>query len=497
MATYQVETDGGTYQVETDDAPQEQTSALGAAGRGALDAVPFGDKAYAAGAANINNTTYDKELGNLDHQIALDKSQHPIAHDVGEVGGTVAPFMIPGVGEALGAESIAGRAAVGAGMGAVQGASENRDSSQMGTDIAKGAGLGAVAGPVVGAATDLVGGVANAITPSMKEFQAQAGAGYWGPTGRQVSAMRGANPEEALNTINDWGMQAKTPSGERLYNIADHKGDTLRKAVDIHNGSGVKIGDTLKAQNIDVIPSKPILDRLAQVGHYDTPEEKALTQTVIGDITKASNPTNGTIPFEVLHKMKVSLGDAAFPKNGQIKQPLVEAYHIISDTQENALRDIDLPGFKQAKHDYAMSSQVIPMLKRSLGKEIISGTKMGSAVPAAVAGALGGPAAGIGTFAAQFVKPSVERIGRNAIFGAAQGLKNAPNLSGAGDKIALSVTNGLLNHPDMAPYIAAFKGATQGITDPAQIEKANAVTDTLLSQNNPHYAATKSKLQTQ
>src|SRR5579859_4549134 len=148
MATYQVQTDGGTYQVETDDAPE--TSATGAVGRGALDAIPFGTKGAAALQGALSPDKSHDYLAELDQLIEADKSQHPIAHVTGEIAGSVAPFAIPGVGEALGAETLAGRAGIGAGIGGLQAASNTRKplSSPEGMmDIAKGAGIGAVINP--------------------------------------------------------------------------------------------------------------------------------------------------------------------------------------------------------------------------------------------------------------------------------------------------------------------------------------------------------------
>src|SRR5258708_5327307 len=183
MATYHVTSPSGDQYVinNTDDGKAQQaakdladsfgpaTSTMGAAGRGALDALPFGDKAAAALQGAVSGGSSDQYLKQLDQLIAADKEQHPIAHGAGEVAGTVAPFAIPGVGEALGAESLAGRAAIGAGIGGLQGASNNRDSSSLLSDVAKGAASGAVLNPAVGAIGEGLSGLLRGGTSRLSQ----------------------------------------------------------------------------------------------------------------------------------------------------------------------------------------------------------------------------------------------------------------------------------------------------------------------------------------
>lgn len=471
-----------------------ETSAAGAIGRGALDAIPFGDKAAAKLQYVANGSDYDKNLSDIDANLAADKTNHPVAHGAGEVVGSVAPFAIPGVGEALGAESLAGRAAIGAGLGGLQGASENRDSSHMVGDIAKGAGMGAIANPIVGGLGDAIGGAARAVTPSMDEFRAQATSGVLGATARQIRTMRGDSPEAAVNKIGDWFSDAKSADGTPLFSYGDHLGDRLAKVQTLHDEAGQAIGSSLKQAGIDSIPAKPLVEQLQSVGKFATPDEKAQTASVIQAITQAADQ-NGNIPFETLHALKGEIGHAAFPKSGITNQPLSDAYHTISNVQEDALKDIDLPGFQDAKHNYAMSSQAIPMLKMGLGKEIVGGSKVGSMIPAVGMGALVSPAAGAATAAGTIFKPSAERLGKSLMFGAAQGLKNAPSLEGAASTVAPMVTNGLLNSPAMAQFAPHFQNAAQGAKDDSERNKAYSVTDYVLSQSNPAYAKAKADAQ--
>lgn len=153
------------------DALSPTTTALGAAGRGALDAVPFGDKAAAGVQAALDPTpkSYKDYLSELDMLVGADKEQHPIAHDVGEVAGTAAPLAIPGVGEALSAESIAGRASIGAGLGALQGASSNRDTANLPSDVLKDAAIGGVAGPAVGKLADVLAGAGRGVGKGLSD----------------------------------------------------------------------------------------------------------------------------------------------------------------------------------------------------------------------------------------------------------------------------------------------------------------------------------------
>lgn len=151
--------DQNAFQIPEED-KQQTPSALGAIGRGAVDALPLGAKGLAEAQYIATGKPYEQNLANFDKDVATDKEEMPIAHYTGEVAGSVAPLAIPGVGEALSSETALGRAGIGAGLGALQGVSQTRNditTPEGASDVAKSALMGGVAAPVLGAIGDTLG----------------------------------------------------------------------------------------------------------------------------------------------------------------------------------------------------------------------------------------------------------------------------------------------------------------------------------------------------
>src|ERR1035438_9151577 len=73
------------------DEPTDDTTALGAAGRGAVGMVPMGEQAYSALAGAAENKPYIQERQELEKEIAADKENHGVARVAGQAAGVVAP----------------------------------------------------------------------------------------------------------------------------------------------------------------------------------------------------------------------------------------------------------------------------------------------------------------------------------------------------------------------------------------------------------------------
>lgn len=537
--------DQNAFQIPSDDQVPD-TSTLGAAGRGALDALPFGDKAAAGVESAVGSGTYDKYLKELDSLLAADKDQHPIAHGTGEVAGSVAPFFIPGVGEALGAESLAGRAAVGAGIGAIQGASNSRAdiaSPDFAKDTAKGAAIGAVTNPAVGAVGDMLsnvlrGGVKGAVNlasdahesgtlgtdaipsasdaptvadtstpdvkaatpaeaaaisapqskqgffPSKEELNAEVMAGQLGGSPRQLRAMPGKDIVQSLNHMRDTILANSTPDNQ-LISGTDRYADRLQKFLAWQNKSGKVIGDTIASAGVPPVSTQPLTDSLQNSLKFPNPDDAAQMKAVIDSVQKyaAMDGTPGALSFQRLQQLKSDLGAEAF--QGQGKPVLQTAYHVVSDLQDGELQKassiISKPQFDQAKDAYQTASRAIPMLRMATARSLTKGySSFGTPLAALVTGH---PVAAAGAM----LKEPLMRAAGSAAF-------NAPGMSAdvSGGAAASNITS-LLSHPAMTPYRQAFQAATKGLTDPAEIQKAQTVTDFVKSQSDPAYAAAKAK----
>lgn len=478
----------------------QDTTALGAAGRGALDAVPFGDKAYAAVAPG----DYNQNLSSLDQMIATDKQEHPIAHDVGEVGGTIAPFAIPGVGEVLGAESLAGRAAVGAGLGALQGASNNRNSDDLGKDVLENAALGAVLNPVAGAAGDAISGGLSKAAPALEDIA-------------NSKAVQAANldpktlglPHDELQAlgqkIRDYGLvggddNQNYEKAQTYLKVAGEKiGEMGEQALPVSYGSAYmnQFTDPLQAK----------AEQSAKVFGLNGNHDLQVYRQGIANMQNI-DPTQST--FKTLQDLKSSYGEKAFNSSGQVKDP---AYANVYGQVKNAMKSLiqDSPDeYQNVMNEYSTLKDISNGLEKKLqATQAMGGTSKGFGMAGRMAGSvLGGNPGATGALAAalapahplmalgvgtslltnpNFMAKAAGGLSQMAETGAAKSLNN----------VALTVTNGLLDHPAMAPFRGAFQGATQGLTDPSEIGHAHTVTDYLLSQNTPAYAATKAKVQEQ
>ncbi len=502
MATSPVNLPEG-YQLDQPGVPEgytvdTPTSAAGAAGLGAVDAIPFGMKGLAKGEEALKGGKYDDYLKELDTLLAQQKEEHPIAHVAGELAGSVAPFAIPGVGEALGAESLAGRAGIGAGLGALQGASNTRNplSSPAGVqDIAKGAGTGAVLNPALGAVGDFLSGQANKLAPKLEEFANTKTVQSLG-----ISPGKMGVPSEDIQNMGNFAHELGADKGslESRYNVLhDALQQTGKQIEDL--GAGKTLTDT-----------QPFVDELHQhlqdsnsvYGLGTNPEATLYRQ----GIANLQNPDG--ISFDTLQSVKNAVADRAFDSNGNIKdQAAFNVYKTYSTAMEKlASEHSEYPDLKKA---YSVLKDMTQGIEGQFQKEQASGIQargfgMAGKMAGMVTGgnptatglasaglmAAGHPMMGIGAATTLMTNPEAMATGARGAAGmlsklGSSGIPTAP------------MTNALTNasHTKIPPqYAPVFQKATQGLTDPAEKQKQTTITDFVLQSRDPNYAKAKKEV---
>lgn len=194
----------------------EETTALGAAGRGAVGMLPLGDQAYAAIAGLAEKKPYLQEREELKKEIEADKLGHAGSRLAGQAAGLVAPAVLTGGISAP--ESLAGAVGQGALVGAGYGAGNAIDTAAQGgsgADIAKDIGTGAALGGAGGAAGHAASDILSkffATAPTLEQEAIEGGIVH--PKPLNVSpAPEAAEPTASM--INGVGkpMPAGAPTG--------------------------------------------------------------------------------------------------------------------------------------------------------------------------------------------------------------------------------------------------------------------------------------------
>lgn len=498
--------------------PEEETSALGAAGRGAVGMLPLGKQAYSAIAGAVENKPYLQERQELEKEIEADIANHPGARLGGQAAGVVAPALLTG-----GASLPGGAITEGALMGAGFGAGNAIDTLAGGGSGAKAAGdiaLGTAAGGAGGALGNVAGKALSTVTKpfqhSQNELMAEATAGILGGTTRQIRALPGKNPVETLTKMGQ-DMGKYTVNGEPLVAVTDRLPVRLDKFIALQKQAGQTIGDTIKASNVEPMAAQPIMDELSSSLKFATPDDQVQMKAVMDQVQKYAEK-DGTIPFDRLQLLKGELGDRAF--HGQGDPVLQSAYHVISDAQDRELEkissQINKPAFDTAKDAYQLTSRAIPMLRMAVSKEV--GGKTNLVVPGAAL-ISGHPLVAAGALA----KTRLSQMGSGALFRGIQALpenagalaeglpgKMGGQIGGAtvqqnmgetktlpgqgGPSPSKTAPNELnITHPALAPWQSMFQKNAINAKNPGELEKSHAVTDFVLSQRDPAYAAAKQK----
>lgn len=500
-------------------APEEETSALGAAGRGAVGMIPLGEQAYAGIESLVDKAPYIDKRRELEKDIEADKANHPGARLAGQAAGVIAPALLTG-GASLPGGAITEGALMGTGFGAGN-AIDTLASGGSGTQAAEQAILGTAAGAAGGAGGkalgNVIGKVARPFTTSQDELMAEATAGILGGTTRQIRSLPGKNPVETLTKLGQ-DMNKYHINGEPLVQVTDQMPARLNKFIALQKQAGETIGDTIKNSGVKPMAAQPIVEELNAALKFATPDDQAQMKAVIDQVQKYADK-DGTIPFDRLQLLKGELGDRAF--EGQGNPVLQSAYHVVSDTQDRELEKlsstINKPAFDAAKNAYQLTSRAIPMLRMAVSKEV--GGKMSLTVPGAAL-ISGHPIVAAGAL----MKNRVAQMGSGALFKGIQALpentgalaaelpgKVGGQVGGAAvqqnmgetkpvpgktmsspSKTTPTVLN--IDHPAMAQWKPMFQKNAMSAKNPGELEKSHAVTDFILSQRDPGYAAAKQKM---
>src|SRR6266446_3663669 len=170
--------------------PSEETTALGAAGRGAVGMIPLGTQAYSAVAGLAENKPYLQERQEVEKEIQADIANHEPARLAGQATGLVVPTILSG--GATAPASMAEAAGQGAIMGAGFGAGNAIDTLAAGQGPAKAIGeaaLGTGLGAVGGAVGQKLAGLVGKATPKLEEFAAKKAAQGVGMGSKELGNM--------------------------------------------------------------------------------------------------------------------------------------------------------------------------------------------------------------------------------------------------------------------------------------------------------------------
>jgi len=536
------------------DEPTDDTTALGAAGRGAVGMLPLGNQAYSALAGAAEKKPYLQERQELEKEIKSDTENHEIPRLAGQAAGVVAPALLTGGASAP--ESLLGAAGQGALVGGAFGAGNAIDtlaSGGSGTkaagDVALGAGLGAAGGAI----GQKLAGAAESAIPGIENY-----------AGRKAAAGVGME-SDALGNI-------KTPQqvadfGKMLLNKGIVRpGATLEDMLITGSKKLEDAGDNIgsignQATELGLTTdTKPMLDALgekyklsSQLQNPDEMRNANFYKKGMADILAMAN-RNGAeriapdiateqpgsfVTFDQLQQLKKSYGNSAFI-NGTVKNPAAaDVYGQLSAGQKaivnKATANPNLPTqLKEAMTDYSQLHPVVEGLRDLVGRERAGNLpakgfgmmgKMVSQLPGqsnplinllTSAGLLGAghPMAAVGAATATLQNPramsTMAQSVANNIPGIAEklpmmgaqlgGAASAQNM-GETKPINSSTTSSTpdsptslnINHPALAPWKQTFQQNASRATDAGEAQKSQAVTDFVLSQRDPAYAAAKQK----
>lgn len=565
------------------DEPTDETTALGAAGRGAVGMIPLGEQAYSAVSGVSEGKPYLREREELEKEIEADKANHPIARLAGQAAGIAAPALLTGGASAPAslAEAAGEGAIVGAGFGtgnAVDTLASGGSGGKAAGDVALGTALGA-GGGMLGRK---LAGMAGEAVPAVEKFAARKAAQGVGLGSDELGNMTEQELVDTGKMLMDKNIVKQGASTQEMFNTA--------KAL--HEGYGEKIGQIgNQATELGLTTdTKPLLDSLGEkynaASELANPDErKAATwyKRGMADIVAMAN-RNGAeritpdiatsqpgsfLTFDQLQKLKKSYGNSAF-ENGIIKNPAAaDIYGQLGAGQKaivnKASANPNLPTeLKDAMAGYSKMYPVVNGLKDVLGKERtgapttkgfgmvgrLVGQMPGQDKPAINAltslGLLGAghPMFAIGAATATLQNPrsmsgiasgiaktipevaeQLPTITSQIAAGEAHGgamhhmaekateqsfhhtaehaihqnmgetkpvHQNGPSATGGQPHVATTAVN--IDHPALAPWKPIFQKNAAKAADAGEKNKANAMTDFILSQRDPSYAAAKQKM---
>jgi len=540
------------------DEPTDDTTALGAAGRGAVGMLPLGNQAYSAIAGAAEKKPYVQERQELEKEIKSDIASHEPSRLAGQAAGLAAPALLTGGASAP--ESMAGAAGEGALMGAGFGAGNAIDTLATGGsgtkaagDVAVGAGLGAAGGAV----GEKLAALAKGTIPGIENYAAK-------------KAIQGVGM--GSDELGNMGQQELADTGKMLMAKGIVKpGASTQEMFDTAKGIHENYGDTIgqignQATELGLTTdTKPLLEALgtkyeAAMQLHNPDETKAAlwykrgmadilamakqngAERVGPDIVSSETPAS-FVTFDQLQKLKKSYGNSAF-ENGAVKNAAAaDIYGQMNAGQKaivnKAADNPDLPAqLKDAMAGYSKMYPVVDGLQDVLGRERagnmpakgfgmmgkLVGQLPGQKSPAINAltslGLLGAghPMWALGAATATLQNP---RAMSNMAQGVAQAIPgiaeklpmagaqlggaNAPSAQNMGDIKPVSSNSIVkspgvdsptklnLNHPALAPWKQMFTKNAANAKNEGEVQKSQAVTDFILSQRDPAYAAAKQK----
>lgn len=301
-------------------------------GRAALNNFPLGQQ---AAAALTPGQDYSPALKQLNDQAIMAKTAHPIAYGAGAVAGSVAPLAIPGVGEALGAESMGTRALASGALGAAQ-AIGNTDLEQHPEEAAKQAIEGGLTGGALGAiipgtqkAQEGLEDFANEKTiqsmgiPAKELGKSPERIRDMGNLAHEIGADTGSTYEKEQilkDQVKQAGKQLEDlGNGEVLVDYRPVRNELLQHMQESANVLGVESNPELKMYQLAIDRIRP------GMAYEDLAQLKQLYKGRALDIFGNMKP-NGEVPYNI--------------------------YKTISDTMDKMISDH--PEYKDLKTSYGM-----------------------------------------------------------------------------------------------------------------------------------------------
>jgi len=535
------------------DTPEDDTTALGAAGRGAVGMLPLGNQAYAALAGASEKKPYVKERQELEQEIKSDIANHEPSRLVGQAAGLAAPALLTGGASAP--EGLAEAAGQGAAMGAGFGAGNAIDTLATGGSGAKAAGdvaLGAGLGAAGGAVGQKLAGAAESAIPGIENFAAKKAIQGVGMGSDELGNM---SQQELIDT-------GKMLMAKDIVKPGASTQEMFNTAKALHEDYGTTIGQIgNKATELGLTTdTKPILaaldEKFQAADALQNPDERKAAifykrgmadistmarqnlPDTLADVRGAPVPNN--ITLDQLQRLKQSYGNSAF-ENGAVKNAAAaDVYRQLSLAQKNIVTKVkgnpNMPAqLQDAMTNYSKLYPVVDGLQDVLGRERagnmpskgfgmigkLVGQLPGQDKPAVNAltslGLMGAghPLWAIGAATATLQNPramsSLAQGAANAIPDVAEKLPMAgAQMGGAVSAQNMGETKPInsggktitpenvptklnVNHPALAPWKPTFAKNAANAKDPGEIQKSQAVTDFILSQRDPAYAKAKQK----
>lgn len=510
---------------------EDTTTALGAAGRGAVGVIPLGEQGLAAATSALQNKPYLKSRQELEQEIAADKENHPVARLAGQAAGVVAPALLTGGASAP--ESLAAAAGEGALVGGGFGAGNAIDTLAKGGTNAQ-----AAADLALGAATGAAGGAAGRGLGSL--FSKGASTLEDAALEKSMEAMR-VSPKVLGNMTPEKFLESQHIVNN-LKLAEGEPADMLAKAESALEGFGKKIGEVgdkademgLTLKNPSVV-ARPIGDKMAQLTDMVDPDAVAAMNKYkagYASLQALSNKYPNGIPWAELQRLKSGYGNIAF-KSGEIaSQPAADVYFALKDgmqsiadsAQENPQLGQDL---KDALKGYNLLSPIVDGLKSKvgavragqggggMGSLIVGGAMLpsrpfmgarilargaGSIAPESVAKAATRGAETLSNIAgatplagAQMAAGAVPPVPVQQNMGKSTPINSQSSPTGTPSPAKAPNSGPNMDHPALAAWKPVFQKNAVNAKDPSEVEKSNAVTDFTLSQRDPAYAAAKQK----